>query len=351
MEKININIDKDDYLVNDYLFCLSEFSEIPNKISIFNNYDIDKFIQFIDQKATTKNISKEIIPSGSEYIINERHFIKLDDIYISFTEYDNVSDLGYITDIIIYYKNGFDSIVNSFLESINEFTIGIENIGSDHKFNIVTLTSDGLQLEPIDLIDADYENIELYFNKRIIQQSNNLIKSIQKNKKGLTIIYGERGLGKTTLSNWISSKLDKITIFISSDMIDIINTSDFKNLIKKNKNSMIIIDDSEIYFSSNYTKSNILTNSILQMVDGVASDMNNIHIIVILNKKNIGDIDPVLLDCNNIIDTILVNRLDDSKVDKLCSHLKLKNKLKNPRLVDVIKNKKNISNSTQIGFN
>ena len=350
IENVNININKDDHSINDYLYCFAEFGEMPSKIKIFNNYDIDKFIEFTDKNSTTKNISKEFIPSGSDFIINEKHFINIDDIFISFVEYDKMSESGHITDIVIFYRISSESSVNSFLESIHPFLIDYENVGVEQKFNVLTLTPEGLQLEPIDLLNADYENIELYFNKDVIKKSNKLIKIIRKKHKGLSIIHGERGVGKTTLINHMLSKIDKLSIFIPANMIDIITTNEFKNFIRKHKKSIIIIDDCEIYFSNSYSKSNILTNNILQMVDGITSDMDNLHIITVLNTDNINDVDSVLLECNNFIDVMLVDRLIDSKSNELCEYLKQKNKIKNPRLIDILKNKKEDFDIVKIGF-
>jgi SpoVK/Ycf46/Vps4 family AAA+-type ATPase len=190
----------------------------------------------------------------------------------------------------------------------------------------------------------------LYHNQETFKRSTKLIKSINKTKKGLSIIFGERGLGKTTLMNYITSNIDRLCIFIPSNMIDVVNTNDFKNLIRKNRNSLIVIDDCEIYFSNNFTKSNLLTNNILHMVDGITSDMDNMQIIIVLNTDSIHDIDPILLDCNNLIDVIEVERLSDSAADGLCKHLHLKNKSKNKRLVDILKKRKVEEDIIKMGF-
>jgi SpoVK/Ycf46/Vps4 family AAA+-type ATPase len=175
-----------------------------------------------------------------------------------------------------------------------------------------------------------------------------MVKSIKSTEKGLNVIYGERGVGKTHLLAYITSLINKICIFIPSNMIDTINTVEFKNIIKRHKNSVIIIDDCEIFFSNTYTKSNLFTNNLLQMVDGISSDIDNTHIITILNTNHIKNIDPILLECNNLNQIIEVNRLNNDTVDSLCKHISKKNKFKKPRLIDVLKN--NEEKTKGIGF-
>ena len=351
MDKINININKDDPSINDYLFCIKEFGEIPNRISIFNTYKIDKFNEFISGISSSNTISKEVIPTGSDYIINQKNFVKIsNDIYLSFVEYDKVSELGIITDLIIFYR-GSDDEVNKLIESLSAFSPDIQGEDMQQKFNLLTTTTEGIQLDPIDILDSDYEHMDLYYNDIVIKRSKKLTKLINKNKKGLSIIYGERGVGKTSLISSMILDIDRICIFIPANMIDItISSNEFKAIIKRYRNSIIVIDDCEIFFSHAYTKSNIFTNNLLQMVDGISSDSDGLHIICVLNTDDINDIDPTLLDCNNFMDILEVTRLHPDKVNDLCKHLKQKNKFKNPRLIDVLKKRRGDSNINEMGF-
>jgi len=138
------------------------------------------------------------------------------------------------------------------------------------------------------------------------------------------------------------SELNKIVIFIPSNLIEVtLNSTDFRSLIVKYKNSVIIIDDAELHLGDySYTKSNVFSNNLIQMVDGLYSDILNLHIIVILNVKDADEIDSELVECNNLIDMIHVDCLDKKATEDLCQHLSNKNIYNKPKLVEVIKNKK-----------
>lgn len=347
---LNININRDDSTMNDYLFCLSEFKRIPNKISIYHNYNSSEFHSHISKLSKDIVSTKEVIPTGCESIVNEKYFVKLSDYsYISYIQYDKDTDKEVITDVIIYTIN--DSDIEELLKNIDNFKIDYQQ-NQEYKFNLLSINTEGLYLEPTDIINSDYDNFDLYYNDSVIKQMNKVLKSIKSKKKGLTIIYGQRGTGKTTLSTYISSLIDKICIFVPSNMIDVsVNSNDFRNLIKKYKQSTIVIDDCEIFFSNAYTKSNIFTNNLIQMVDGVTSDSDNLHIFIILNVDDITYVDPTLLECNNLIDVLYIDKLKKEKVEILSKHLKRKNKTsEESKLIDIISGRATIKNDIKIGF-
>ena len=353
--KINININKDDNNINDYLYCWAELGQRPNKITLYNHYKSDEFIEFVSKIRLEYNgLFTEVIPTGTDYILNEKTLLRIGDhIYISYTHYDKLSDEKLIGEVCLIYLNKSVDDINNILKQLESFVseIDIEDVG--HRFNTITINQNGLELDSIELMKADYENIDCYFNDDVLKKTNKLIKSLKKTNKGLTIIHGDRGTGKTTLVNHIVSKIDKIAIFIPCSMIETtINNPDFRNFIKRYRNSVLIIDDSELYFSEMYSKSNIFTNNLLQFVDGFQSDELDLNIITILNVDDIEEIDHILLDCNNLIDIIEVDDLEKEKAIELNKLVNGKSKVKgSTRLIDVLKKRDFNLDNDEIGFN
>jgi hypothetical protein len=122
-------------------------------------------------------------------------------------------------------------------------------------------------------------------------------------------------------------------------MIDsTINNPEFKRFIRKYPNLLVVIDDCEMMFNEVYTKSNILVNNMMQLVDGYLSDSIGLQIISIFNTEY-DKIDHVLLECNNLIGCVEFKNLTKDEANKLA---KKKIYDSSTKLSDVLNKKKTI---------
>ena len=347
---VNLNIDKDDYHLNDYLVCWEKFGHRPNKILIHNTYSGKLFDEVITKYVIEKNVFTEVIPDTEELIINDKLFIKLDEgCYISYIVADRLSESSFIDSISFYYANGYEK-VQDFIDELNDCVLDYEEDNSN-KLNTIGLSLNGLEIEPISLHNIDLDNVDNYYNTETFRRVEKAVKQIKKADKGLTVFYGERGSGKTSIINYISSKLDRIVIFIPNNMIDhTINNPEFRKFIKKYDKPVLVLDDCEIAFTENYGRSNMFTSNLLQMVDGFLSDSINCNIVTIFNIDDEEEIDPSLLECNNLIDVIEFEMLSDEESNLLAKHIQSNKKYKNKtKLIDIIKKRSN-KQGFEIGF-
>ena len=347
---VNLNIDKDDYHLNDYLVCWEKFGHRPNKILIHNTYSGKLFDEVITKYVIEKNVFTEVIPDTEELIINDKLFIKLDEgCYISYIVADRLSESSFIDSISFYYANGYEK-VQDFIDELNDCVLDYEDDDSN-KLNTIGLSINGLEIEPISLHNIDLDNVDNYYNTETFRRVEKAVKQIKKADKGLTVFYGERGSGKTSIINYISSKLDRIVIFIPNNMIDhTINNPEFRKFIKKYDKPVLVLDDCEIAFTENYGRSNMFTSNLLQMVDGFLSDSINCNIVTIFNIDDEEEIDPSLLECNNLIDVIEFDMLSDEESNELAKHIQSNKKYKNKtKLIDIIKKRSN-KQGFEIGF-
>lgn len=352
----NINISKDDINTNDYLCVWSELIQRPNKITIYNHYDPDSFFGMLSQFDKQQNIStvSDVIPTGQDYLVNERSLVRLTEtIFVSYSQLDKLTDSKIIGDVSFYFTNESILQVQDLIDKLSETEINYQDSDSQERFNSLVLSPEGLEIESINLLETDYENIDLYYNDCVIKNSKKAIKEIKKKNKGLTVIFGQRGTGKTHLINYIVSSLDKLVIFIPSTMIDhTINNPDFINFIRRYQNSVVVIDDCETLFTDIYRKSTMFVNNLLQLIDGYQSDLLNLNFILSLNLEKDELYDKTLLDCNNLIVDIEVDYLEVQKIKDLCEHLKFKIKIKDKAKLNDVINKKNIkSDKMELGFN
>lgn len=346
----NTNYTSDSKETNWFLFCLDKFNNLPNTLILHDMFIGENFINLIESEEVNSVIE---LLDYDEDIINQKSLHKISDsIYISFIELEKNSDEYFITEVIFYYQKKSD------LEKINELLEKLNNIKIEDDFfeepkksklNIVSVAPDRLFLQPIDLNIEDNISPEEKYSSEIIKDVKKLKKKIKNSKKGISIFYGERGLGKTEMVKHLISELDKTSIFIPANSLDLtINNPDFKNLL--NNENLLIIDDCEFFSNVQISKMNFITNNILQLVDGIISDHLNLHIILIFNEESIDDIDANILDCNNLLEIIEFKELDKDMSTELSKTIGFNKKYKtDQRLVDII-NGKSCGSKIKIGI-
>lgn len=321
--------------MNDFLFCTDFFGERPSKIVLAFNFKAVEFVKYFEDSECF-NVLTEVVPADGASIVNEKYLIKINnkDAFISYTHVDKNVETSYITNVVIYYKLPCE--IGEVLSELDSFISNTDD--SKNKINIINNSPTGLVLEEMSLMEADYDNMRVYYNHTSIKGINKIIKKIGKNNKGLFIVYGKRGCGKTTALNYIANTITKMSIFIPNNMLDYtINNPEFIEILKT-YNPVLILDDCEVLFDTMYAKSTVTCSNILQMVDGFYSDEIDTHIIMSYNTNTEDDIDSDLLDANNLLRVVKMDALEKDKANELSKYLNLGHEVKNDiLLIDLLK--------------
>lgn len=348
---LNINVNKDEPELNDFLYCWKEFGNRPNKLVINNNYSGGLFIDVIENHKKDDHVIIEITPSEEKMIFNEKSFCKLDnDIYCSFIILDKKGENSIVSEVVFYFANktNLDKI-QSIVEELNSCLLDFCE-ESTNNLNTITLAQTGLEIEPVET-SVDLECFEMFYSKKTMKEITKLTKSIKKSNKGLSILFGERGVGKTSVVSYLASKLDRIVIFIPNNMIEnTINNSEFRRFLKRYDRPIIVIDDCEMLLNEFFNKSNIFSNNLLQMIDGLLSDSIEANVVAIFNVEKEDEIDHSLIECNNLLKLVEFEKLHSDEATELSDYLGHKKKIKNKsRLIDIIKNQ-DTDNTNQMGL-
>jgi hypothetical protein len=350
---LNLNINKDDSELNDFLYCWEQFTTRPNKIVIHNTYSTKDFNDVLSNYIEERNSFTEFLPTEDDFVINDKMFVKIEDkkIYCSYIVIDRTHENSIINEITFFYadETNFDRI-QKIIEELNECIIDFCE-DETNKLNTVTIGLNGLEIEPVDPLDIDMDNFDMFYSKKTYKEIEKLVKDIKKSTSGLSILYGERGNGKTSVINYIASKLDRIVIFIPNNMIEhTISNPDFRRFLKRYSKPVIIIDDCEMLLNDAFSRSNMFVNNLMQMVDGFLSDSIEANILTIFNVEDENEIDHSLLDCNNLLRVIEFPELSSEESTDLSSHIGLNKKYKNKmRVLDIIRNNKP-RESHEMGF-
>lgn len=335
----NLNIADDDYNLNDYLMVFEKFGQRPNKLILHDTFSGNSFESILN--GVESNIITELLPTLDGYIINEKRISKFSDsIWYSYVSIDKSSNNFIINELTFYYKSELDKeIIEKIINDLSESIIDYDT-ESTNKFNTITISNNGIELDPIN-IDTSSLKIEGRYKSETIKQINKLSDKIKNTNKGITIICGEKGVGKTTISKFLCSKIDRMVVYIPNNMVDItINNPEFRGFFKKFEKIFIVIDDCEFLSNNQFSKIDHFSNNIIQLTDGFLSESLNIQILLIFNI-NKDEIDDALVHSNSLIEIIEIGNLSTNIANDLSKKIGYNKKYKQEtKLVDVLNDKK-----------
>lgn len=345
---LKLNINSDDSNNNDFLISWSKFESRPNQLIIHNSYLSKEFNEIT--KCNVSNTTSELIPSDEFYLINDRVLSEIkDNILVSYVILDKNSDNSITTDITFFYKESNDLVdIYNIIDNLEEYSIDdIEYSEEKNGLGIISIKENALTISKIE-VDNNID-INLYYSKETAKNINKFLKKIKKTKNGISVFYGDRGTGKTSIIKKISSELNKNVFFIPNNLIDqTILNPEFINFLTKYKDCVLVIDDFEIIID-NFNRYNSAINSINQITESLLSELVDVNIILIFNTDNISEI-PEITESNNLIDIIKFNYLNPEESNNLANSLGRVGKYKNnSKVLDIIKGV-NLTSKKRVGF-
>lgn len=207
----------------------------------------------------------------------------------------------------------------------------------DYEINIISLNGNKLDLKTI-AIKPTHLDIGLYYNDdfKIIDA---LIRErlAKENDKGIVLLHGLSGTGKTTYLRYLIGNLKKKVMFVSPSVAGNLMNPDFMDLLLDNPNAVLVIEDAEnIIMDRKYSSQSSVSN-LLNISDGLLSDCLNVQIICTFNSK-IGLVDNALLRKGRLIARYEFEKLSVEKAIALSNHLGLKNVITMPMSLAEITN-------------
>lgn len=209
-------------------------------------------------------------------------------------------------------------------------------------------------------------DLDLYYGEGFDEFNKKLIKRLTKDDKGLVLLHGHPGTGKTYYIRYLLQRLTKINkkvLYFPPTMIESITEPSFFNFItdwtlENGKRTILLIEDAEPLLASRNMSRNLGITNLLNLTDGILNDILSIQIIATFNTE-LSELDDALLRPER-----LIARKEFSKMPKdICKLIAEKIGLdpsvikQDMSLAEVYSLKKNneimnhgISNKTSIGF-
>lgn len=263
-----------------------------------------------------------------EYIYSTNNpLVRIDHFGDETEEYYTHTGINVAKKIVVYASSSYVSIYFAkecyFKEEVREIIEScIEKRQFQKKVHLVTQDSQGYfdlteckvgQVTPVD--------INKHYNDDFKPEYDKMIKFLSERTSGLMILHGVPGTGKTNMIRHFINTYPNQYIILSNSLMNAISSPAFLSFMLENKNSVLILEDCEMLLADR-TTSRFADgiNNILNMTDGLYSDILNIKIIATFNS-DMTSIDKALLRDGRLISKYEFKELSIDKTNTLLKEL------------------------------
>lgn len=341
---ININNLFDDRFLDNktlYMYC---FSMLPS-VNYINNIDGEKafaamqkkFAQLITrvhQYSWYKSKAKKFQFDRTLLILKNNCIVELDDDYCEILH--DGTDMEFVESVAV--------LANQYKEKQRRQPLEI---------NLVVQGKNGLTLKGMEIKRTKLD-LDLFYEDEF-KEVDELIRSRlrKKNDKGIVLLHGLPGTGKTTYLRYLVGKIKKRVLFLSPSVAGNLMNPDFIELLIDNPNTVLIIEDAENIIMDRRHNSSSSVSNLLNISDGLLADFLNVQLICTFNNS-VTMVDGALMRKGRLIAKHEFGKLGVEKARRLSAHLGFTTVIDKPMTIAEITNpnqkEEKISSMEVIGF-
>lgn len=282
-------------------------------------------------------------------------------LYCAVVELDTKGAIGYIEDCYFDKKQNFRKAnLNVFytketpaVEYVKKYIV--KNIIKEDKKGIINLickTQSSFELKEFVIKDPNID-FESNYNSDFKEIDSIILERLnEEDGKGLVMLYGDPGTGKTSYIRRIINNVNKRVLYLPPDMATELSNPGLVPFLTDIPNSLLIVEDAENVLLKRHGQHNQAISNILNLSDGLFGDCLNIQILATFNT-NLSNIDEALLRKGRLIAKYEFKKLSEDRVKRLAKKLGVKLD-KNSATLAEIYNCEDIdfakNNRKQIGF-
>lgn len=135
--------------------------------------------------------------------------------------------------------------------------------------------------------------------------------------KGVVLLHGMAGTGKTHYLRYLMGKIKKNFVVIPSAYAHYLGSKEFMTFLLGFKNAILILEDAEEAIRARSQFADSAVTNLLNMSDGLFSDALKIQVILTCNIMSLKEIDSALLRKGRLIARYHFSELEKTKAQKL----------------------------------
>lgn len=332
--------------LNEFTLFIAHFNTIPNFIQE-KGIDCKKankwFVNTYKHEIKDLYFDKRYFNGSKKAEFDDLFYILFDDLIVDFdTNLSMAKFLFRKTDI---------SKVETIINSIKRFKE--RKVRRKPEISLLINTNRGIETKSMQILKPRL-NIEDNYNDDFKEIHETIFKRLsRKNDKGLVLLHGKPGTGKTSYVRFLISALKKDVIFLPPNMAGAITNPDLISILIDNPNSIFVIEDAENIVVDREKDGHSPVTSLLNISDGLLSDCLNIQVICSFNT-DISKIDSALMRKGRLIAKYEFKELTMDKARMLSEKLGFRTNFNSPMTLTAIYNQEEKDfqekNRIKIGF-
>jgi hypothetical protein len=322
--------DRNNSYLNEFTLFLAHFNAIPNYIDEVN-IDCKKantwFIETYKAEIKDCYYDKRYFNRNKKAEFDDIFYFLYDDLIVDFdTNCSNVRFLFRKTDV---------SKVEEIINRIQKFRE--KKARRKPEIALLVNTNKGIDTKSMH-VSKPKLRIEDNYNDDFKEIHQTILKRLsKKNGKGLVLLHGRPGTGKTSYIRYLISSIKKDVIFLPPNMAGAITNPDLISILIDNPNSIFVIEDAENIVIDREKEGHSPVSALLNISDGLLSDCLNIQIICSFNT-DMSKVDSALLRKGRLIAKYEFKELEVQKVQALAIKLGFNGNFNSPMTLTAIYN-------------